>query len=321
MEHIHLWYAHAMVNVWALTHVPDGIATYGQRGWPFFEKSLSGLLVSSDCALDMGMLRPAWTNWAHVLQDCKVKPAPPLPPDTFATELLRRTFAEDHDRELLVRRYGEAFRVAVGSAAKLQHVALHWGDREAMKIARLLPLCDSLRTLELQQNDISSKGARALQQGFNHCPLLERMSLWGNCIEPETQQAFMQAWVQSGRLAQNLELGDQRRPVPQVEIETSMLGGVSTGHGSPVLSPSQSMSPRKPPISPTAARRSPDDLAALQMAELSARQAAFEARLHVAINRISSTLTEVGDAVGSAPASPMASTVSPMLSSISPGGR
>merc|ERR1719277_1769394 len=60
-------------------------------------------------------------------------------------------------------------------------------------------------------------------------------------------------------------------------------------------SPGSKLDPRSP------TRRTTDELAALQMAELGARQAAFEARLHVAINRISSTLSDVGDVVGSSP--------------------
>eukprot|EP00932_Pfiesteria_piscicida_P006336 SRR837773.1627.p1 GENE.SRR837773.1627~~SRR837773.1627.p1 ORF type:complete len:568 (-),score=100.05 SRR837773.1627:64-1767(-) len=319
LQNIHLWYAHTSVNVWLLTRVPEGIAPYGQRGWPFFEKSVSGILAT-DSVLDLGMLRPQWNSWAHVLQDCKVKPQPPLPPDMFATELLRRTLAEDSDRAMLARRYGEAFRCAVGSADSLQFAGLHWSDREAARVARLLPLCESLRELSLQQNDISNKGARTLLQSLGQCPHLERLTLWGNCIEPDAREALLQAWLQSGRLAANLDLGDQRRPVPQVEIQTSnsiMSGGLTP------LSPKQAgLSPHKaPPLSPTAARRSPDELAALQMAELGARQAAFEARLHVAINRISTTLTEVGDAVGGVPPSPMNSTVSPTFSPTSPGAR
>lgn len=313
MQNIHLWYAHASLSVWMLTRVPNGIVPYGQRGWPFFERSLSGILVT-DSALDLGMLRPQWNTWAHVLQDCKVKPQPPLPPDAFAAELLRRTLSEDSDRELLARRYGEAFRCAIGLADVLQFGGLHWSDREAARVARLLPLCECLRELELQQNDFTGKGARALLQSVVQCPQLERVALWGNCIEPDVQQALVQGWMQTGRPAAALEVGDQRRPAPQAEAmatQASMSGNMTPSSTKMMAGLS---SKKGPPISPSGARRSPEDMAALQMAELGARQAAFEARLHVAINRISSTLTEVGDAV-STPASGMPSTVSPMAGS------
>lgn len=186
-------------------------------------------------------------------------------------------------------------------------------------------MCESIRELELQQNDIGNRGVRALQAVLSQCPELERLALWGNCIEPEGQEALLQAWLQAGKNSAGLEVGDQRKPMLQVEIDTSS----RTGSQVP-LSPSPK-SPRKGamPISPVAARRSADEMAALQMAELGARQAAFEARLHVAINRISSTLFEVGDAVGGTPSSIGTTTthgMTPQRSPVSPtfsfsGGR
>eukprot|EP00445_Apocalathium_hangoei_P009495 CAMPEP_0203877044 /NCGR_PEP_ID=MMETSP0359-20131031/21705_1 /ASSEMBLY_ACC=CAM_ASM_000338 /TAXON_ID=268821 /ORGANISM="Scrippsiella Hangoei, Strain SHTV-5" /LENGTH=856 /DNA_ID=CAMNT_0050795945 /DNA_START=46 /DNA_END=2616 /DNA_ORIENTATION=- len=297
MQHVHLWYAHTTTSVWLLTRVPDGVTPYGARGWPQFEKSISGMVNPSNSVLDMGMLRAAWVSWGQVLQDCKVKPSPPVAPDAFATELLRKAFTEDTDRELLTRRFGEVFRGAVGCAELLQYPALRWSDREAVRIAKLLPLCEACKELELQQNDISDRGAKALQMALSQCPQLERLALWGNCIEQDAQESLLQSWLQAGKSPRGLEMGDQRKPVSQVMVDTSGPSGMANA------GPLSPKSPNKGsfPMSPAAARRSADELAALQMAELGARQAAFEARLHVAINRISTTLGEVGDAVGGTP--------------------
>jgi len=308
MQHIHLWYAHAFTAVWLLTRVPEGVPPYQGRGWPQFEKSVSTMINPAESILDMGLLRHSWTSWGQVLQDCRVKALPPAAPETFVTELLRKAFADENDRELLARRYGEAFRGAIGSAEHLPYAGLRWGDREAVRVAKLLPLCGQLKELELQQNDISNKGANALAQNLSQCPELERLCLWGNCMDAEAQENLMQAWLMAGKPAPGLELGDQRKPVPHVEIVTTS-SGLATGGGGPA-SPKTLGSPKRdtgtPGRSPAASRRTPDELAALQMAELGARQAAFEARLHVAINRISSTLSEVSDAVGPTPLSPIA---------------
>merc|ERR1719296_577718 len=190
---------------------------------------------------------------------------PPPAPDSFATELVRKNFTVESHRELLARRYGEAFRGAIGSAEKLHYSGLRWTDREATRIAKLLSSCQSCRELDLQQNDIGRKGGMVLASNISECKGLERMSLLGNCLDDTAVQALKQAWRQAGKAEAGLEIGVQRAPVNSLEVITSPAAG---GH-SP-LSPSGR--------SPT--RRSADELAALQMAELGARQAAFEARLH-----------------------------------------
>lgn len=300
MQSVHLWYAHAVTSVWMLTRVPTGAESYGTRGWPYFEKAVGTMVNPGDPVLDIGMLRPSWSTWGQVLQDCRVKPMPPQSPEIFATELDRKNFTERQDREILVRRYMEVFHATVTSAEKLPYAGLRWGDREAGRVAKLLPLCSCVRELDLANNDIGKKGGAALASSISGCKELERLCLTGNCLDVEVQDQLRKAWMQAGKQEEGLDLGDQRPPMAPMEIVTTpsavthQLTSASVPSASPMM-----RDPSTPGRSPT--RRSADELAALQMAELGARQAAFEARLHVAINRISSTLSEVGDAVGSTP--------------------
>merc|ERR1719401_1880809 len=102
---------------------------YRERGWTYFEKAISTMTNPADSVIDLGLARQNWTSWGQVLQDCRVRPLPPPAPEAFATELMRKAFTDASDRKLLARRYGEAFRGAVGSVERLPYAGLHWGDR------------------------------------------------------------------------------------------------------------------------------------------------------------------------------------------------
>mmetsp|Transcript_36639 Transcript_36639/g.105430 ORF Transcript_36639/g.105430 Transcript_36639/m.105430 type:complete len:851 (-) Transcript_36639:96-2648(-) len=317
---LHIWYAHALTSKWLLTRVPEGHKPFKDRGWPFFWKGLSSMTNQGGSnsnggglVLDLGMARLGWSSWGQVLQDCRVKPAPPTAPEAFTTDLARKAFSNSADRDILARRYAETFRGAIGSAEILDYGGLRWSDREAIRLSKILALCSSLRELELRQNDIGRRGANALAANIGRCFALERLSLHGNCIEEDAQQALHEAWMQAGKPEFGLEIGEQRKAANPMQIITSFQnaeGGGNPPGSSPKSGP---MSPTSPsaksvhgsPTSRGSRNRNPDELTALQMAELGARQAAFEARLHVAINKISSTLSEVGDAVGT----PMARTM------------
>ena len=58
-QDINLWYAHALICVWLVTFVPEGVVAYSERGWPAFEQAISSMLTPSWQLLDLGRLQNA----------------------------------------------------------------------------------------------------------------------------------------------------------------------------------------------------------------------------------------------------------------------
>merc|ERR1712129_593963 len=118
----------------------------------------------------------------------------------------------------------------------------------------------------------------ALAAAVGNCKELERLSLLNNCLDDTAMEALRKAWREAGKPDYGLELGTQRPFVAPMEIITTP---TVPAKGAELLSPSgRPREPTSPVRSPT--RRTSDELAALQMA----------------ISRISSTLSDVGGAVG-----------------------
>mmetsp|Transcript_22794 Transcript_22794/g.65717 ORF Transcript_22794/g.65717 Transcript_22794/m.65717 type:complete len:840 (+) Transcript_22794:97-2616(+) len=308
LQRIHIWFAHARVSKWCLSRTPEGSTPYKDRGWPHFEKAVTSLGGPDyEPMLDLGLARPNWASWGQILQDCRLKLTPPAAPDMFAVDLAGKVFSDAIDRERVIRLYAEAFSHNIGSAICLGYGGLHWGDREAIRISKVLPLCTALRELDLQQNDIGRRGAAALSGTLVRCPQLERLSLWGNCLDAEARELLAKEWLQARKPESGLDIAEQRRSTNPLEVLTQLRSKSNDTVPSPTspahTSPKSALSRDRTTLSvnsgsPTkSGRRSSEDMTALQMAELGARQAAFEARLHVAINKIASTLTEVGDKV------------------------
>ena len=70
-----------------------------------------------------------------------------------------------------------------------------WGDDEAVQLAEVLPLCTSATELNLFDNQISDRGAKALAAAFAEgaMPKLETFNLIGNQIGDEGAVALAEA--------------------------------------------------------------------------------------------------------------------------------
>nr|XP_040018522.1 NLR family, CARD domain containing 5 isoform X1 [Gasterosteus aculeatus aculeatus]XP_040018524.1 NLR family, CARD domain containing 5 isoform X1 [Gasterosteus aculeatus aculeatus] len=74
----------------------------------------------------------------------------------------------------------------------LQDVGLGWnncGDKVALELVRVMPLCQKLRRIDLESNAISVSGAEALVKALQPCPALQMIRLWRNnvsAIEAQT---------------------------------------------------------------------------------------------------------------------------------------
>ncbi|XP_054475450.1 NLR family, CARD domain containing 5 isoform X2 [Anoplopoma fimbria] len=73
----------------------------------------------------------------------------------------------------------------------IQDVGLGWnncGDKVAVELARVMPLCQKLTRLDLESNAVSVSGAEALVRALQSCPALELIRLWRNKVSPGEAQ-------------------------------------------------------------------------------------------------------------------------------------
>jgi len=302
LRSIDLWYAHWLVEVWLLTRVPDGATPYEDRGWPKFERALATLTSPPESTLDLGLLRGGWKSWGQVANDCQAQRRPPETPENFAADLINKAFSQREDESFVSEKYHEVFERALGQEGQLWYAGLGWGDREAQELAQLLPLCGStLRDLELRGNEIASSGAAALAEALPLCDALERLSLDGNCIGSQAQQALTDAWQRTGKPRFGLEIGEQnfrpRNATPGILRDVSS-GGGSRGDTPPGMKSGRGATPQSTQSGGMLGGGSGSAAASEQLNQLLARQAAFEARIESSVARLTDGLVEVADAVG-----------------------
>ncbi|XP_029289631.1 protein NLRC5 isoform X2 [Cottoperca gobio] len=73
----------------------------------------------------------------------------------------------------------------------IQDVGLGWnncGDKVAVELARVMPLCQELTRIDLESNTVSVFGAEALVRALQSCPALQLIRLWRNNIIPSEAQ-------------------------------------------------------------------------------------------------------------------------------------
>ena len=90
----------------------------------------------------------------------------------------------------------------------VKYLEVGWGDDEAVQLAEVLPLCTSATELNLFDNQISDRGAKALAAAFAEgaMPKLEGLLLNNNLIGDEGAVALAEA-VGKGALPKLKRLG------------------------------------------------------------------------------------------------------------------
>ena len=138
-------------------------------------------------------------------------------PGTFAQALQQKIFTNgETDMTLVSTIYSETFEEAVGCARSLWFVDLNWGDEEAQQIAEMMPFCNRLEQLALQDNVMSSRGAIAVVQAACACSSLQSLDLRGNSIDEATKLSLVEQWQAAGKVAQWLSLNSHRQSAVQV---------------------------------------------------------------------------------------------------------
>lgn len=157
LARMQLLYAHQKTLVYLLTEQPDGWSgpRYEDRGWPSFERTVTMLLKHH-----------SHESWQLIVDaaDSETRPQPPKLPEEFDAMLNDMTFSSGADRELVSELYRQTLTVALGQTRTLRYAGLRWGDDEMVQLVRVLPMCHSLRTLNLKgtHNAYTPKSAELL---------------------------------------------------------------------------------------------------------------------------------------------------------------
>ncbi|KAM8893014.1 protein NLRC5 isoform 3-T3 [Spinachia spinachia] len=75
----------------------------------------------------------------------------------------------------------------------LQDVRLGWnncGDKVALELVRVMPLCRKLKRIDLESNAISVSGAEALVKALQSCPAVQIIRLWRNNVSTTKAQTL-----------------------------------------------------------------------------------------------------------------------------------
>nr|QDH76355.1 NOD-like receptor family CARD domain containing 5 [Channa punctata] len=82
----------------------------------------------------------------------------------------------------------------------IQDVGMGWnncGDKVAVELAKVLPLCQNMTRLDLESNGVSVLGVEALGKALKSCPALRLIRLWRNKVSPIDAQRLSE---KDGRL-------------------------------------------------------------------------------------------------------------------------
>lgn len=197
-----LWFGHSQTTVWLVTDKQNAAATsFWDRGWTTFEYCLAHLIKPANTS--------QYSRWPQVLDlgnpsEPKVLPhkyhphqerfSPqallyrPAPPDPLAFyeghSFGHQLYTNGADRdEVVAPQFCRAVLDILAGARTLNFSGHYWGDEEAKSLARVLPLCYNLKTLQLSGNRITSRGFEALFKCISEhrkegSSLMEMRELW-----------------------------------------------------------------------------------------------------------------------------------------------
>jgi len=283
------WYASPNTQVWLLSAVPEGVAPFEDRGWPTFERALATMIKVPESTLDLGLLRPGWRTWSHVVDVCRAQTKLPNIPSDFAALLSTKKFTQVEDHQTLSRMYAAAFEKYLLSEARFYYAGLAWGDVEVEELIKIMTLCaDTLTDMELRANEVGDSGAMALAEAIPLCPSLKRLGLDCNHIGTKGQRAIVESWKRCNKPQFGLDLGEQsaRSPEPSRSAATGS-----------TLSPDSGGSHRALERSSASTKSHSGASATEQLNQMLARQAAFEARIENSVARLSDGLVAIAEAV------------------------
>jgi len=216
-DEIGMLFGHKAVTSIHLRDVPeDEPKKYDDRGWTYFETTMSAMkggnwnwwvLENVDLETEVEDTCTFFSRMA----DANVRTAP-LSPHRFHAELQRRA-AEVKDRglQLMTRAEDLAFlpelyQRSIWEACQKQELSwrsLGWGDSDMECLAEVLPLCQKLERLHLDDNKFTSDGMGKLIKIVPKLNRLKYLSFSGNpvCRDYLAVHGFRTAWLLGSRPA------------------------------------------------------------------------------------------------------------------------
>lgn len=183
-----VWYSHPITTTFKLTLMPDrypegysfpaGIspnkAAYADRGWCFFEASVSAWLRDSMGVYDLGAMSSVPTMQSdlegvpngRLMKDCTAGRLPPIAPPAFRRILETKSFtSKKADVELVGGLYAKAFDERMTTVRNLNYSECEWGDDDIVQLCAMLESCRLQRLARLKLNGnvrVTDVGVRAL---------------------------------------------------------------------------------------------------------------------------------------------------------------
>jgi len=154
-----LWYVHTRTTVFLTRTLPAGYADlpgYAERGWTTCELSWATLAKASS---------PHCWELVRDVMGCGTQfpRPPPLPPAAMARLVASRRFtSKKGDLPMVIEINTRTILSTFRDIRDLDYRGLGWGDAEVAQLCEVLPLCRSLRGLNLYGNPIGKRGENAV---------------------------------------------------------------------------------------------------------------------------------------------------------------
>ena len=122
------------------------------------------------------------TGMPGVIAELKDQRLPPLVPEEFAARAESKALTNGKDKQVLLDLQRTVATTVLAGVQEMSFVRLGWGGDDGALLAKALPLCHTLRILDVRYNNISGDGAAQLAaavlampsiESFNNIPVKE----------------------------------------------------------------------------------------------------------------------------------------------------
>merc|ERR1719160_1266552 len=101
------------------------------------------------------MNRSSCNSYMQLKSMCVCRRPAPMHPSDFHAMLASKAFTNGSDRSFVMQKYNETFEEIMGSALKLVYASLSWGHEEYASVAKCLPWCVNLLSLNMSGNSLA----------------------------------------------------------------------------------------------------------------------------------------------------------------------
>lgn len=197
---MNVWYGHVLGTVFLLTVLPKGSTRtqYSESGWPTFERAVATLYKPLN---DRLYVIPSVVDLGTASGKAKIFSHPT--PDEFNKELAKKHFTNGADIDIVSKKYKETMETILGSVVTLDRDGLDWGDEEVRTLVTVLPLCNCVEHIALQNNRISDEGATLLADAIsNGLPALRSFFIMDNRLGAVGRDALKRVMAERSLMLQ-----------------------------------------------------------------------------------------------------------------------